>query len=522
MQVNRLNKVPTLLTRAGGILLHPTSLPSDFGTGDIGPGALRFADDLKLAGLRWWQMLPITPPGPGPEYSPYSSLSAFAGSPWLISPEWLYRDGFLKRQELARHRRPKTARIDFALFRRDRRILLTAAFERFERIRQKFDDQIESFSNASRHWLNDYCLYCAIKDAEHDKPWTRWQQDLRLRQPLAMERARKTLARGIELHRFLQWAFNRQWRELKEYCARCGIGLIGDIPIFVAHDSVAVWGRPDLFLLDDRGIPLSRSGYPPDPFTPRGQLWGHPHYRWPAHAKENFAWWVARFGRLLEQFDAVRIDHFLGFHRLWAVPEGARDAVHGRWLKVPGDAVFTAVRKKLGNASIIAEDLGNLTPRAIALREKFRFPGMRIMQWAFGEKKPYNHPSTYPKQSVAYTGTHDNQTLIGWLEQMKKSGDENLSRAMDFVGNPRSRPHFAFIRALFASNANTVIVPIQDVLGLGDEDRMNVPGVLEGNWGWRMRARMDAATVRRMKEICEATGRAFSSPLSRYSGRGPG
>ena len=334
----------------------------------------------------------------------------------------------------------------------------------------------------------------------------RWPAELRQHKPTALAAARQTLADSIAFHRFVQWLFERQWTALKTYCNDRGIGLIGDIPIFIAHDSAAVWARQDLFLLDAGGNPVARSGYPPDFFSPLGQVWGHPHYRWPAHLAEGFNWWTERFQRLLRQFDAVRVDHFLGFHRVWAVPAGAKNAVHGKWLAVPGGQLFAAVRKRLGNVPIIAEDLGNQTPQAIALRDKYKFPGMRILQFAFGDCD-YHSPHLYPKASVAYTGTHDNQTLVAWLQSLRNSPNGELTRAMAYVGATKAETHWSFIRALFASPAQTVIVPVQDLLGLGAEHRMNVPGVLHGNWGWRMSSPLPQIVVRRLRELCHATRR---------------
>jgi 4-alpha-glucanotransferase len=497
---------PNLTTRSAGILLHPTSLPSAFGAGDLGPAAYRFADDLQNAGLRWWQMLPITPPGPAPEFSPYSSCSAFAGSPWLVSPELLCRDGLLSKRELADARRPIDGRIDFPSFRKMRSALLRKAFERAATLDRKSRGQMERFTEINADWLDKYSLFAALKESLRDNCWSRWPVDLRHRKPSALTAARQTLADFIAFHRFVQWLFDRQWTALKRYCNERGIGLIGDIPIFIAHDSAAVWARPDLFLLDPGGNPISHSGYPPDVFSPTGQVWGHPHYRWPAHLAEGFNWWTARFQRLLRQFDAVRVDHFLGFHRVWAVPASAKNAVRGKWLNVPGNELFAAVHKRLGNVPIIAEDLGNQTPQAIALRDKYKFPGMRILQFAFGDGE-YHSPHVYPKASVAYTGTHDNQTLVAWLENLRTSPNGELTRALAYVGAKKTQPHWSFTRALFASPAQTVIVPVQDVLGLGAEHRMNVPGILHGNWGWRMSGPLPKSVVRRLREICDATRR---------------
>jgi 4-alpha-glucanotransferase len=499
-------KPPTLRTRAAGVLLHPTSLPGPFGGGDCGPEAYRFADTLAAAGLRWWQMLPITPPGPAPEFSPYSSQSAFAGSPWLVSPMMLCRQGLLTGRDLAAAGPATNGRIDFPRLRQVRGDLLRKAYANINHLSRPDRQELIYFHSENNVWLDDYALFAALKDRYGQRPWTQWPQPLRLRNDAALAEARQKLAESIAFHRFVQWLFDRQWAALKRYCNQHGIGLIGDIPIFVSHDSADVWTHRELFLLDSTGRPTVVSGYPADPFSPRGQRWGHPHYRWAAHQSSGFAWWMARFERTLRQFNAVRIDHFLGFHHVWAVPAKSKNGIHGRWLKAPGAALFAALGKRHPRAPIIAEDLGKPTPRAIELRDKHGFPGMRVLQFAFGGDD-HHLPDTYVPHCVAYTGTHDNQTIIGWLEDQKISGNGTLARAMACVGGNGSQPHWDFIRALSASVANTVIVPMQDVLGLGAEHRMNIPGVLKGNWGWRMTGHLPAGVISRLRAIGQAAGR---------------
>jgi 4-alpha-glucanotransferase len=492
---------------AAGLLLHPTSLASPFGSGDLGPDAFAFADALHDAALRWWQMLPITPPGAAPEFSPYSSYSAFAGSPWLVSPQLLYKQGLISSRDLADARQPIRERIDFPRFRRGRSVLLRKAFANAAALSTADRRDLEQFSSENQSWLQDWALYAAVKESRGGESWLRWPSDIRLRRPAALEKSQRALAADIDFHKFVQWLFDRQWTALKSYCNRRHIGLIGDIPIFVAQDSADVWANPNLFLLDSNGSPTVVSGYPPDPFSPLGQRWGHPHYRWTAHIDQQFAWWIARFGRTLRQFDAVRIDHFLGFHRVWAVPVAAKNAIRGKWTAVPGEQLFSAVRRHFGKLPVIAEDLGKQTAQALALRDKFKFPGMKLLQFSFGGKN-YRAADLFPENCVAYTGTHDNQTLVGWLATLGASRNGELSRALAYAGAATADSHWNFIRALFASPARTVIVPVQDVLGLGAEHRMNVPGVLCGNWGWRMTGPIPRSILLRLRQLCQATGRA--------------
>jgi 4-alpha-glucanotransferase len=458
--------------------------------------------------MRWWQMLPITPPGPAPEYSPYSSHSAFAGSPWLISPELLVGAGLLRKAEIVRSSKPPGSRIDFDEFRASRSPLLHQAFARRKQLAQSERERFEQFVDANASWLEDYSLYAALRDWRR-AAWNRWPMPLRLRKPEALAQARRKLQEAIEFQRFLQWIFSVQWNALKQHANQRGIGLIGDIPIFVSHDSADVWANPRLFLLESDGSPSFVSGYPPDPYAPKGQRWGHPHYRWSVHRKEKFSWWLARFETTLAQFDAVRVDHFLGFHRVWAVPARAKDAIGGKWLSTPGDSIFSALRRRLGNPPVIAEDLGLATKQAAALRDKFKLPGMRIVQFGFGQSD-YHLPKTLPRNSVVYTGTHDNETLTGWLEKVKSSGDGELARIARHMGKLSRHPHWDFIRAIFASRAHTAIVPVQDVLGLGTDHRMNVPGLLEGNWGWRMQRPLSSAVISRLRALAEA-GRRLRS-----------
>ena len=504
---------PRLSQRTAGVLLHPTSLPGPHGSGDLGAAAYRFADFLAAAGQRWWQMLPTGPIGPG--NSPYSSVSALAGGWQLINLDILVEYGLLERRDVGTIRSPSADRVDFAAALHYRAERLRRAFERFGR-RGRSSGPCERFCRENRGWLDDYALFCALKRAHNGAAWTDWNPPIAARQPAALRSARRTLHEEIEYERFVQFIFDRQWSALKQYCNALGISLIGDLPIFVSHDSCDVWANQALYLLDDRGRPTVVSGVPPDYFSKTGQLWGHPLYDWKQHAKTRYAWWIARFGAMLRQFDAIRIDHFLGFNRLWNVPARAKTAMRGKWTKSPGDALFGAVTRALGTLPIIAEDLGLLIPEAAALRDRWGFPGMRVLQFAFDghEKARYDQPHRWGRHCVAYTGTHDNNTTLGWFEALPKrgkKGPDGLSvreRTLRYVGGDGRTLHWDLIRLLYASVANTAIVPMQDVLGLGGAARMNFPSTPRGNWEWRMReGAASARLAARLRELAEVTER---------------
>jgi 4-alpha-glucanotransferase len=507
--------------RSSGLLMHPTSLPCAHGNGDLGRSAFDFVDFLAESGQRWWQMLPVGPPGAGPGYSPYSSYSAFAGSPWLISLDKLAEDGLLAKKDLV----PSAGvrRSEPAVTERFRSSRLRQAFEVFER-RQLWRDDFESFCTQHSPWLDDFALFSAIRGAQKNRAWSDWAPPLRVtsasvvepRYRAAIREAASGLRSEVRFHQFVQFVFDRQWGSLRTYAHSRGVGLIGDIPIFVALDSADVWANPKLFLLDRTGRPKVVSGCPPDAFCTDGQLWGHPHYDWAAHRRSEFSWWVRRFESMLHRFDAVRIDHFLGFNRAWAVPAKATTARQGKWLRGPGDDLFRVVRRAIGKVPIIAEDLGAVTTEALRLRDRWKFPGMRVMQFGFGAGGEYHLPHNYPRRCVAYTGTHDNDTIVGWFK--------NLAERNGHVGAPSSyerrkavrylnvrdarQIHWSMIRAALLSPADTVIFQVQDILGLDGDARMNVPGVADGQWRWRLKdgALTDAA-ARKLKELTELADR---------------
>ena len=489
--------------RRAGVLLHPTSLPSRFGIGDLGPAACEFLEYLNRARQSLWQVLPLGPTGFGD--SPYASPSAFAGNALLIAPEPLLAEGLLGEDELQDLGALPAERVDFGSLQPLKQRALTIAFERG---RDKLRPALESFRSAHSHWLDDYALFSALQD-ELGTAWTDWDPPLRARDPVALAAARERLAMRVEYHEFAQYLFFTQWTALRDRARELGIAMIGDIPVFVAHDSADVWSHQHLFKLDESGKPLVVAGVPPDYFSAAGQLWGNPLYDWEAMGAEGYAWWIARFRHLLELVDLVRIDHFRGFEAAWEVPAEATTAIHGEWVRGPGEAVFTAIGAALGGGQppVVAEDLGLITDEVRALLKATGFPGMKVLQFAFGDdaRNPYLPHNYRDPNCVVYTGTHDNDTTRGWLETASEHEREHLAR---YLG-PET-PHTAeeLMRLALSSTANTAIVPLQDVLELGSEARVNTPGAPEGNWAWRVRAdQLDPSRAECLAEMTITYGR---------------
>jgi 4-alpha-glucanotransferase len=491
--------------------MHVTSLPGRHGSGDLGREALRFIDFLATAGQTWWQMLPVGPPGDPPGNSPYSSTSSAAGSPYLVSIDGLVEMGLLDRKDAEPPAGVRDDRVEFTKVRRYRGERLRRAFERVRSARGPLRGAYEKFRHDERLWLDNFALFSALRERHGRRPWWEWEDGLRRRKPAAMKAAGEALAGEINFHCFVQFIFDHQWRALRGHAGSRGVGLIGDIPIFVGHDSADVWVNPRLFRLDALGQPRFVTGVPPDAFSADGQRWGHPQYDWAAHARSNFSWWVDRFAQQFRLFDAVRIDHFLGFARVWSIPASSRTAKGGKWVKTPGDALFKALRKALGDRPIIAEDLGALTPEAAALRDRFGFPGMRVLQFGFDGGDAYHRPHGFVRNAVAYTGTHDNDTTAGWFRGLRAAPRR---RVLAYVGRDGSDLHTELIRAVMASVANTAIVPVQDVLGLDGRARMNTPGKANSNWGWRVRAgALTPKVAAELKQMVEAYDRQRQSAV---------
>ena len=468
--------------RTAGVLLHVTSLPGPFGIGDLGPAAYRWVDALARAGQSWWQVLPLNPPGHG--NSPYQAFSAFAGNPLLVGPEGLVKDGLLKRSDV-RGRQVPAGRVDYAVAAAVKTDLLCRAFDRFTAGGAKpLRAELARFRRKQAHWLDEYALYMALRDAAGDRPWYEWDAALVRRDATAVAQARAAQTHRVDRHVFEQFLFARQWGQLKAYAAGRGVRVIGDVPIFVSGDSADVWGHPELFLLDRQRRPTVVAGVPPDYFSATGQRWGNPLYDWRAMATDGFAWWGRRLGTLLGLTDLVRVDHFRGFAACWHVPATSPTAVDGKWVKAPGAALMTAVQKHLRGLPFIAEDLGVITPDVEALRDGFGLPGMRVLQFAFGggPDNPFL-PHNYVRNAVAYTGTHDNDTSVGWFASLGKT---QRKQATDYAPGIDADPAGALMRLAWASVADLAITPAQDVLRLASDCRMNTPGTATGNWAWRL------------------------------------
>jgi 4-alpha-glucanotransferase len=492
--------------RASGILLHPTSLPGPYGIGDLGPAAYHWVDWLAGTGCKLWQVLPLGPTGYGD--SPYQCFSAFAGNPYLINPEFLLRDNLLHSNDLSEHLEFDPERVDFGTLIPWKLNLLERAFSRFSSepliaistgsaeqlgagpgnigadpstsLRASFD----SFCVENTSWLDDYALFMAIKEAHGGGSWDSWPEPLRKRDQAALDEARKTLASSILRFTFYQFAFFRQWNALRDYAHQKGLRIVGDIPIFVANDSSDVWSHPDLFFLDADLKPTVVAGVPPDYFSPTGQLWGNPLYRWEVHKSTGYKWWLERLRAALKLVDILRIDHFRGFAGYWEIPAGNLTAEIGRWVPGPGANFFNAVKASLGaDLPIIAEDLGLITPDVTTLREQFALPGMKVLQFGFsGPDNPFL-PHSYPQNCVVYTGTHDNDTARGWYESAPENEKDFARRYLEIDGSDFARD---LIRAAWKSTAVFALAPLQDFLALGTEARFNYPSRLGGNWEWRM------------------------------------
>ncbi len=471
------------LPRSSGILLHPTSLPGKYGIGDLGAGAYRFVDWLEAQGQSIWQALPLGPTSYGD--SPYQTLSAFAGNANLISLDRLVPNGLLELGDLADTPPFPRDRVDYGWVIPYHNQKLALAYHNFAAdadltLKQEFGE----FVSDNQFWLEDFALFIALKRQHRLRPWTEWERELRQRDASALAKASEECAEQMNLERFRQWLFHRQWIALKEYAHEKGIRLIGDLPIFVAHDSADVWAHQHEYLLDDSGSPTAVAGVPPDYFSPTGQRWGNPLYRWDVMNAAGYRWWIERIRALLNLVDFIRIDHFRGFEAYWEIPADEPTAIKGRWAPGPGATLFEAIKAALGELPIIAEDLGVITPGVEKLRDDFGLPGMKVLQFAWSDPANPFLPHNHPPNSIVYTGTHDNNTTRGWWEN--EVDERTRSFVKDYLGHDVYDILWTLARVGMRSSAKIFIMPMQDVLGLGAAARMNTPGRPAGNWTWRI------------------------------------
>jgi len=496
--------------RASGVLLHITSLPSRYGIGDLGPAAYRFLDFLRESRQRFWQILPLNPTDPAARHSPYHSLSAFAGNPLLISPQLLRETGLLPKEERSTFTGTPNSHLDFGAAAALKTSLLAEAYRNF-RLRDEKQDAFLSFCRDHSHWLDDFALFACLSRRFNTRDLSSWPPKIRDRTPDQLVLSARELEPQMEEIKFYQFLFFTQWSALKSYARKQGIKIIGDLPIYVTSNSPDVWAHPEIFDLDKNKKAKTVAGVPPDYFSSSGQLWGNPLYLWDELQQQGYDWWLKRFSHNLRLYDVLRLDHFRGFVAFWAVPEGAKSAARGQWIPAPGEDFFSRILEAFPGASLIAEDLGTITPDVDEVRERFGFPGMKVLQFAFSSPDPHHPylPHTYPRNCVVYTGTHDNNTARGWFEGEASTAErQRLSR---YLRGSTSAVEVAWdlIELGMLSPADLAVTPLQDLLGLGSEARMNRPATTRGNWTWRCLAeQLDPALAERIRELTQKSQRA--------------
>lgn len=495
--------------RGSGILLHITSLPSPYGIGDLGPWAYKFVDFLSETKQSFWQILPLNPTSGGFGNSPYSSPSAFAGNPLLISPDLLVEDGLLLKSDIEDDSPFPDERVDYNAVTEYKYRLLGMAYENYKkRVR---DYEFERFSNENSYWLDDYALFISLKEHFNGIVWSDWPEDIRNRNESAIKEWKEKLRDGILIRKFSQYIFFKQWSSLKTYCKGKNIRVIGDLPIYVSYDSSDVWTNPQIFKLDNNKRPTFVAGVPPDYFSKTGQRWGNPIYRWDVLRESGYSWWIRRVEHNLKLFDIIRLDHFRGFVAYWEVPAGEETALNGKWIEVPVEDFFRTLFKRFSFLPIIAEDLGLITPDVRDIMNRFEFPGMKVLLFAFGDDFPNGAylPHNYEKNCVVYTGTHDNNTVKGWFTG--EAHHEDKKRLFRYIGREVEERdvHREFIRLAMMSVANMAVIPMQDILGLGEEARMNLPATSHGNWRWRLLSdQITPSLIKEIREMTETYGRA--------------
>lgn len=479
-------KVPA---RDAGILLHISSLPSRFGIGDLGPESLRFADFLQRCRQKYWQLLPLNPSGAEQGYSPYSSVSGMAGNPLLISPELLANENLLDKRSLDRYNLPILKKVNYKEAERLRKTLFDTAHTNFLRGEHgKMRIEYQKFIEKEDVWLDDFATFTVLKEHHHGKPWYRWRDEYKLRYKKSIATFCERNTEEIEKVKWLQFIFSNQWHAVKAYCNTRGIQLFGDMPFYVSYDSADVWSHPEIFSIGKEGNIIGIAGVPPDYFNANGQLWGMPVFKWDILKKTGYAWWIHRMKKNIELFDLLRLDHFRAFASYWEVPAKEKTAKRGRWKAGPGVEIFKVFRKELGKLPFVAEDLGDINDTVRDLRQQFKLPGMKVLHFAFAENMPVSEyiPHNYTGNFIAYTGTHDNNTTRGWYRKdLNKDGRKRLQQYAGMTVNERN-VHIVLSRMAYASVAKTAILPMQDVLGLSESARMNMPASAKNNWLWRM------------------------------------
>lgn len=487
-----------MITRSSGILMHITSLPNPYGIGTFGKEAYRFVDFLVKAGQKYWQILPLGPTGVGD--SPYQSFSAFAGNPYFIDFHLLEQEGLLEKKDYdGIDFGNNLEKVDYVKIFYNKMTILRIAFKNSK---GKYRNELKKFRDENKSWLEDYALYMAVKDKFNLKSWQEWDEDIKLRKKAALDYYKEELKEEIEYWIFLQYLFLKQWTVLKDYANKSGIRIIGDIPIYVAEDSADTWANSELFLFDENKRPIVVSGCPPDDFASTGQLWGNPIYRWTYLQEVGYKWWIERIRANTKLYDVIRIDHFRGFESYWEIPYGDLTAENGKWVKGPGIKLFNSIKEELGEVDIIAEDLGYLTEEIIDLRIATGYPGMKVLEFAFDIREESSYlPHNYDKNCVVYTGTHDNDTVIGWFETTPKSNVDFAKRYL--MLSKKEGYNWGFIRGALSSTGILAVAQLQDYLGIGSEGRMNIPSTLGGNWQWRVK--QEDLTNRLAKKISKIT-----------------
>ena len=489
--------------RNSGILLPIASLPSKYGIGAFSKSAYDFIDKLKKAGQSYWQILPLGPTGYGD--SPYQAFSTFAGNPYFIDLETLIYEGYLTNEECEAYDFGDNDRyIDYEKVYLSRFKALKIAYDR-SRISE--NEEFQQFINKNSYWLDDYALYMSVKNYFLGISWNKWDYDIKMREPSAIESFKSKYSDEITFYKFQQFIFNLQWSKLKNYANECGIKIIGDIPIYVAFDSTDAWSHPELFQLDENREPIDVAGCPPDAFSKTGQLWGNPLYNWEKHKKTSYSWWTKRIAHSLKLYDVVRVDHFRGFDEYYSIPYGSPTAENGIWRKGPGYDIFKELKYKLGNLNIIAEDLGFLTESVLQLVKRTGYPGMKVLEFAFDSREESDYlPHNYDKNCVVYTGTHDNETIVEWYKNLNS---EDRKLAIDYLNIDNEKDiHWKFIRLALSSVANLAIIPLQDYLGLDNEGRINKPSTVDNNWKWRLlEDEVTDELVEKIRKITKLYGR---------------